>query len=280
MADNVLLNPGSGGDTIRTVDKAGIEAEVVILDLGSGASESLLSEGQKTKANSLPVTLASDEDAHKVEGRAADGAPPSGNPVLVAGFDETNVQSLLVTPNGRPVSTAATSAVDSDSNTLARPFTSPSLSFKLAIAPFMFNGTNWDRVRGTIADGLLVGLSGTKTSGGTTLFKSIDLDETEEEVKATAGQVYWIHAMNLAAAPRFLKFYNATAATVVVGTTVPDLTFPLATQGDTNGAGFTLAIPNGIAFGTAITIAATTGIADADAGAPGANEVVVMLGFA
>ena len=67
---------------------------------------------------------------------------------------------------------------------------------------------------------------------------------------------------------------------MVVGTTVPDLTFPLPTAGSTNGAGFTLAIPNGIAFGTAITIAATTGVADADAGAPGVNDVVVNLGYA
>lgn len=125
-----------------------------------------------------------------------------------------------------------------------------------------------------------VGLSGARTSGGTTLYKNIDVDESEDQIKATAGQVYWIHAMNLANATRFLKFYNATAANVTVGTTTPDLTFPLPTQGDTNGAGFTLSIPNGIAFGTAITVAATTGIADNNSGAPGANEVVVNLGYA
>lgn len=125
-----------------------------------------------------------------------------------------------------------------------------------------------------------VGLSGARTSGGTTLYKNIDVDETEDQIKATAGQVYWIHAINLANAPRYLKFYNATAANVTVGTTTPDLTFPIPSQGDTNGAGFTLSIPNGIAFGTAITIAATTGLADNDSGAPGANEVVVNLGYA
>ena len=78
----------------------------------------------------------------------------------------------------------------------------------------------------------------------------------------------------------YLKLYDATVGTVVVGTTVPDLTFPLPTQGDTNGAGFTLSIPNGIAFGTAITVAATTGIADNDSGAPGANAVVLNCGYA
>lgn len=125
-----------------------------------------------------------------------------------------------------------------------------------------------------------VGISGARTSGGTTLYKNIDVDESEDQVKATAGQVYWIHAINLGTTPRYLKIYNATAATVVVGTTVPDLTFPIPSQGDANGAGFTLSIPNGIAFSTAITIAATTGVADADSGAPGANEVICNLGYA
>ena len=125
-----------------------------------------------------------------------------------------------------------------------------------------------------------VGLSGARTSGGTTIFRSLDLDETEEEIKGSAGQVYWIHAMNRASTARYLKFYNATAASVTVGSTTPVLTFVIPTQGDTNGAGFVLSIPNGIAFSTAITAAATTGIADADTGAPSANDVVLNCGFA
>lgn len=124
-----------------------------------------------------------------------------------------------------------------------------------------------------------VGIS-VRTSGGTTLYKNIDVDESEDEIKGTAGQVYWIHAMNLSASVLFLKLYNATAANVTVGTTTPDLTFPIPTQGDTNGAGFVLSIPNGIAFGTAITVAATTGVADNDSGAPGANTVVLNMGYA
>ena len=100
-----------------------------------------------------------------------------------------------------------------------------------------------------------VGISGARTSGGTTLYKNIDVDESEDQVKGTAGQVYWIHAINLRTTPVYLKFYNATAASVTVGTTTPDLTFPVPSAGDANGGGFTISIPNGIAFGTAITIA-------------------------
>ena len=36
----------------------------------------------------------------------------------------------------------------------------------------------------------------------------------------------------------------------------------------------------GIAFGTAICVAATTGVADNDTGAPGANEVVGTIFYA
>lgn len=125
-----------------------------------------------------------------------------------------------------------------------------------------------------------VGLSGARTTGGTTAYKNLDVDETEDDVKTSAGQVYWIHAVNLASTKRYLKFYNATAANVTVGTTTPVLTFTLPTQGDTNGAGFNFSVPNGIAFSTAICIAATTGFADNDTGAPGANEVIVNLGYA
>lgn len=115
------------------------------------------------------------------------------------------------------------------------------------------------------------------TSGGASAFKSIDLDETEEEVKGAAGQVYAIHCINLADAVRYLKLYDATAANVVVGTTVPNWTFPIPTAGDTNGAGFTLTLPVPLQCSNGITVAATTGLADNDATAPGANEVVLNL---
>lgn len=123
-----------------------------------------------------------------------------------------------------------------------------------------------------------VGISGARTSGGTTLYRNVDVDETEDAIKASGGQLYWIHAMNLTASVLYLQFYNATVASVTVGTTTPDLTFPLPTQGDTNGAGFTLAIPNGIAFSTAITIACTTTIGGATG--PAANGCVVNAGYA
>ncbi len=133
-------------------------------------------------------------------------------------------------------------------------------------------------VAATLASGGTVSLV-PATTGGLTMYKNIDVDESEDEVKATAGQIYMIHAINLEATPLYLKFYNATAADVTVGTTVPVLTFAVPSQGTTNGAGFTVSIPQGLAFSTAITVAATTGVADADTGAPGANELILNLGY-
>jgi hypothetical protein len=111
-----------------------------------------------------------------------------------------------------------------------------------------------------------------RTSGGYTIFRSIDLDETEEEVKATAGQVFGWYIFNAAATTHYVKFYNATTANVTVGTTTPVLTIPVPA-----GSAANVFTDTGIAFGTAITAAATTGVADNDTGAPAANAVVVNV---
>lgn len=116
------------------------------------------------------------------------------------------------------------------------------------------------------------------TQGGLSIFRSLDIDETEEDVKTSAGQLYFIHAMNMVATARYLKFYNATAANVTVGSTTPVLTMPLPAN-STTGAGFTVSIPQGFEFTTAICVACTTGVADADTGAPGANDVIINLGY-
>ncbi|MCI0558815.1 MAG: hypothetical protein MN733_09985, partial [Nitrososphaera sp.] len=115
-------------------------------------------------------------------------------------------------------------------------------------------------------------------AGGCSIFRSIDLDETEEEVSATAATLYGWYIANTATATRFVKFYNATAAAVTVGTTTPVMTLPIpGNANDDVGANMLGGV--GIAFGTALTVAATTGVADSDTGAPGANDVIVNLFF-
>lgn len=143
-----------------------------------------------------------------------------------------------------------------------------------------WDGTNWDRCP-TSAGG--VGVSDANTTrvvpAQQTPFRSLDLDETEEEIKASAGEVCSVWVTNTATATRWLKFYNATAASVTVGTTTPLITIGIPGNATDDVSG-SFATSNGcLAFGTAITVAATTGVADADTGAPGANDVIVMVGF-
>lgn len=119
-----------------------------------------------------------------------------------------------------------------------------------------------------------------RTTGGMTIFRSLDIDETEEDIKTSAGQVFSISAFNTTAAPLYLKFYNATAANVTVGSTTPVLTFVVPGNADSDGAGFVWNNEIGFAFGTAISVACTTGVADADTGAPSANACVINVGYA
>jgi hypothetical protein len=65
---------------------------------------------------------------------------------------------------------------------------------------------------------------------------------------------------------------------VTVGTTTPQNSFGVPSQGDANGAGYTLNFgPHGLSFSTAITLAATTAVEGATG--PGNNECVINLGY-
>lgn len=154
---------------------------------------------------------------------------------------------------------------------------------KTSVAGFLADETSTDSVdegdagaaRMTL-DRKLISVNQPHTAGGCSIFRSLDLDESEEEVKASAGCVYGYYIANLATSTRFVKFYNATAASVTVGSTTPVMTLPIPGN-STDDVGANLLGGVGITFDTAITVAATTGIADSDTGAPGANEVVINL---
>lgn len=114
------------------------------------------------------------------------------------------------------------------------------------------------------------------TSGGLSVFRSLDLDESEEEVKGSAGCLYKLRLTNRATTARYVKLYNDTAANVSVGTTTPidTIVVPGAPSADlatviTEDYGGL-----GLTFSAALCLAATTGLADNDTGAPSANDVV------
>jgi len=112
------------------------------------------------------------------------------------------------------------------------------------------------------------------------MFKDLDVDETAGGVQILAGpgRVSWIYALNLDATPVYLKFFDQT--TVVVGTTVPDLTIGVpAVSPEADGGVVDISIPGGLLFSTGINIIATTGFADNDTTGPGTNELIVNIGY-
>lgn len=95
-------------------------------------------------------------------------------------------------------------------------------------------------------------------------------------LKASAGTLYSVTAVNLNAAVRYLKFYNKASAPTV-GSDTPVATIPIPAS--TTGAGFTISLPFGFDFSTGIAYALTTGAADADTGAVAANEIFLLLTY-
>lgn len=85
--------------------------------------------------------------------------------------------------------------------------------------------------------------------------------------KNSAGTLYGYTFFNAGTAARFVKMYDVASPTV--GSSTVKKTIPMPA-----GAAGHITIPAGIKFGTAIKYVATTGIADNDTTAPGANEVL------
>ena len=111
-----------------------------------------------------------------------------------------------------------------------------------------------------------------QTSGGCLISRTLSAASTNAtSVKASAGQVFGVRAFNANAATRYLKLYNKASAPTV-GTDTPVDTIPLP-SGVTTG----FMLDSGVAFGTGIALALTTGIADLDTGAVGANDVAVAV---
>lgn len=115
------------------------------------------------------------------------------------------------------------------------------------------------------------------TDGGTTPSKTISAASTNAtSVKASAGNLYGLHASNINAAVRYLKLYNKASAPTV-GTDTPVMT--LAIPGATTGGRLDVEFAMPLSFATGIAFALTTGVADSDTGAVAANEQVVNLSY-
>lgn len=214
---------------------------------------------------------------------AGTGIPITGT-VTVGSHAVTNAGTFVTQENG----SALTSLQLIDDTIIADDANFAVGTTKVSVGGFLADETATDSVdegdvgasRMTLDRKLITTNYVHAAAGGATPYKNLDCDETEDDIKTSAGKLFWIHVINLAATKRYIKFYDLAAASVSVGTTVPVLTFPIPTMADTNGAGFTINFGDcGLQFTTAICVAATTGFADNDTGAPGTNEVILNAGF-
>ena len=105
MADNVSLNPMSGGATVRAVSKGGYEAQVIVIDLGGAGAESLLTGAmpvsgtfwQATQPVSGTVTVNAGTGTFGVSGSVAVSNFPATQPVSGTFWQATQPVSIATT---------------------------------------------------------------------------------------------------------------------------------------------------------------------------------------
>jgi hypothetical protein len=174
------------------------------------------------------------------------------------------------------VTNAGTFAVQ-DSEKIADDAAFTVATTKLTPIGFLADQTSTDSVnegdigaaRITLDRKLIATLAPSADTEGLTVANNIDVDESEDAVKTSAGKLYGWFFYNDGASEVYIKYYNDTVANVVVGTTTPFMTIPIPA-----GSASNIEFSHGIAFSGAITIAATTAATTADTGAPATNQVV------
>ena len=259
MADNVEANAGTGGAVFATDDIGGIHFPRSKIVIGANNTN----DGDVSAANPLPVT------GTITAVTAISNALPAGTnnigdvDVLTIAAGDNNIGNVDIVTVPAPLSTTG-------GGTEATALRVTVASDSTGVLSVDDNGSAL-----TVDNGGTFAVQETGTAY--TIHRSIDLDESEEEVKATAGTVYGMWVTNTATATRFIKFYNLTAANTTVGTSTPVLTIGIPGNATDDISGNFGPGGLGIAFSTAISVAATTGVADADTGAPGANEVIVNI---
>jgi hypothetical protein len=115
----------------------------------------------------------------------------------------------------------------------------------------------------------------TDTGASLRTFKSLDLDESEETVKATAGLVFGAWVTNTALTTRWLHFYDDTGPTV--GTTGSKISIAIPGNASDDVSGMLNVGGLGIPFGTAITVGASAG--PVDTGGCDTGDVIANVFF-
>lgn len=244
--------------------------------------EGMNPNSQATNANSAPVVISS-EQTFGTSGSSQNKATPANIFAVGGQFNTTpttvtngNVTPIQMTFDGRVLTQDAAVLVDDAAFT---PATS-----KVVAVGFLADETATDSVNEGDGGAARMTLDRKQimtmqphSAGGLSIFRSLDLDETEEEASAAPCCLYKLRITNRVTTARYVKIYNATAASVTVGTTTPVDTIIVPAAGSADLA--TVITESfggqGLTLDTALCFAATTALADNDTGAPGANDVVL-----
>jgi hypothetical protein len=108
--------------------------------------------------------------------------------------------------------------------------------------------------------------------GATPAFDS-SVTNTVEAISNIPCRIFWINVENPGAAKAYLQLFNALAADVTLGTTVPNLSVPIPA-----GAIWDAPLPVPIGFTTACSVAATA--TATGSGAPASNFVLNLAKLA
>lgn len=128
-----------------------------------------------------------------------------------------------------------------------------------------------------LTNALLVKLQA-ETSGGVDKYSYISAASSNQDsqvIKASAGQMYAMSVFNLNASIRYLKIYDKATGPTSSDTPIDRIMIP----GNATGVGVGQAVAVGVAFSTGISFRLTTGIADNDANAVAANEILVNVKY-
>lgn len=311
--DNFVTDPGAGGDTFGADDIGGVKFPRVKLIVGAdGVNDGDVASGNPLPITATALTTLS--GAVKNEDQASAGGDPGvvvlgmrqDSPAAVSGTDGdyeplrivagklvVDASLTTLTVGSHAVTNAGTFAVQESGAALTalqliddtvftddNAFT-PATSKVLAVgatadetSPDAVNEGDIGALRMTLERILRTTPTPTSSGEGLDVFRSLDLDESEEEVKATAGHLYKLRLTNRTTSPLYVKLYNDTAANVIVGTTTPMDTIEVPA----NASDHTVLTENfggqPLKFSTALCLACTTGFADADTGAPAANAMI------
>ncbi len=142
MADNIDITEGSG-KTIATDDVSNAHYQRIKVDLGADGLASPLVRGQQNKAGSLPVTLASDEDAIVLgAGTAEIGKLAAGTAAIgkLAANDGVDIGDVDVA--SQPARVKTTDTITAALDTAALMNNTTALTPKFAVINATTNGNN------------------------------------------------------------------------------------------------------------------------------------------